>query len=209
MEQAAIIGIARHRIGVDGDGVTTLVVFHGCGLNCKYCINPQSLVNYNYSVIYTVEELYDEVKADSIYFIATNGGITFGGGEPLLQFQFIKAFRQLCDNDWRINVETSLNVPQENLSNLLDVVDGFIVDVKDMNPEIYKNYTGKDNAQVIENLKLLCEKKMQDKTLIRLPLIPGYNSEKSCEEGKSYLEKMGFERFESFDYINTSFYEQG
>ena len=61
---AKIIGIARHRLSTDGEGVTTLVAFHGCPLCCQYCLNPQSLDDGQYFREYTPEQLYTETRID-------------------------------------------------------------------------------------------------------------------------------------------------
>ncbi|WP_303274161.1 radical SAM protein, partial [uncultured Duncaniella sp.] len=103
---AKIIGIARHRLSTDGDGVTTLVAFHGCTLRCRYCLNPQSLGDSGRFREYSPEQLYAETRIDELYFIATNGGVTFGGGEPCLRPDFIRHFRELCGESWQINLET-------------------------------------------------------------------------------------------------------
>ena len=95
-----MIGISRHRLAIDGEGVTTLVAFHGCPLRCKYCLNPQSLSKDTQCIERTVEELIDEVRIDQLYFLATGGGITFGGGEPLLNYVYIKAFCRQCSKEW-------------------------------------------------------------------------------------------------------------
>ena len=108
--KAPFIGIMRHCINTDGNGVNTLVAFHGCPLKCKYCLNPQSITPNGILDNLTPRELQEIVSIDNIYFLATNGGITFGGGEPLLRSNFIREFRQICPSEWRINVETSLNV---------------------------------------------------------------------------------------------------
>ena len=92
---AKIFGLSRHRLTTDGEGVTTLVAFSGCPLRCKYCLNKASWDMAN-GRDYTPETLFEEVKIDQLYFLATHGGVTFGGGEPLLQVEFIKAFRELC-----------------------------------------------------------------------------------------------------------------
>ena len=84
MKSSYLIGISRHRIGVDGEGVTTLVAFHGCPLRCQYCLNPKALSPNGVWKRYTPEELYNHVKQDELYFCATGGGVTFGGGEPLI-----------------------------------------------------------------------------------------------------------------------------
>ena len=87
-----MIGISRHRLAIDGEGVTTLVAFHGCPLRCKYCLNPHSLSKDTQCIERSVEKLIDEVRIDQLYFLATGGGITFGGGEPLLNSAYIKEF---------------------------------------------------------------------------------------------------------------------
>ena len=133
MKAAPLIGISRHRLSTDGEGVTTLVAFHGCPLRCKYCLNPQSLHSEGIWKNYDCEQLYDEFRQDELYFLATNGGITFGGGEPCLQSDFIYEFRQLCGQEWQLSVETSLNVTQENIEKLVPVVDSYIIDIKEIN----------------------------------------------------------------------------
>ncbi len=125
-----VIGIARHRLQTDGQGVSTLVAFHGCPLHCRYCLNPQSLNNGRYWKRYDCRTLYEEVKVDELYFLATGGGVTFGGGEPCLQSEFIGKFRNFVGKEWLLTVETSLNVGQEYVERLLPVVDRFIIDIK-------------------------------------------------------------------------------
>lgn len=80
---ALISGISRHRLATDGEGVTTLVGFHGCPLCCGYCLNPHTLKDPSKCHVYTPLDLYAETRRDEIYFLATNGGITFGGGGKL------------------------------------------------------------------------------------------------------------------------------
>lgn len=58
MKTSVLIGLSRHRIGVDGAGVTTLVAFHGCPLDCKYCLNPQALSSKGVWKKFTPEELW-------------------------------------------------------------------------------------------------------------------------------------------------------
>ena len=96
------IAINRHRLSTDGEGVTTLVGFHGCPLHCEYCLNPQCLQSDGVWRRMTPGELYSEVEIDDLYFMATGGGICFGGGEPLLRSDFIKACR---DNEPRMEVD--------------------------------------------------------------------------------------------------------
>lgn len=197
---ARIIGISRHRLSTDGDGVTTLVAFHGCLLNCRYCLNPQSLVDGSRFKEYTPESLYREVRIDELYFLATNGGVTFGGGEPCLHPDFISRFRELCGDGWQINIETSLNVPSENIKSLLPTVNTLIIDIKDMNRDIYRDYTGQDNAQVLANLRFIADCWRQHDCIIRLPLIPDFNTETDRYASRTALEQLGFTRFDLFTY---------
>ncbi len=195
-----MIGRARHRLATDGDGVTTLVAFHGCPLHCRYCLNPQSLGDGGRFKEYTPESLYREVRIDELYFLATNGGVTFGGGEPCLRPDFIRHFRELCGETWQINLETSLNVPADNIASLLPVVNTLIIDIKDMNPEIYRNYTGQDNSLVLANLRLIADSGRQSDCIVRIPLIPDFNTNADRDASRAALEQLGFTRFDLFTY---------
>lgn len=199
-QRVKIIGIARHRLSTDGDGVTTLVAFHGCPLRCRYCLNPQSLDNGDRFREYSPEELYAETRIDELYFIATNGGVTFGGGEPCLRADFIREFSELCGASWQLNLETSLNVPSVNIETLLPVVNTMIIDIKDMNPDIYCSYTGQSNYLVIDNLRLIADSGRQKDCIIRLPLIPDFNTETDRTASRSILETLGFDNFDLFTY---------
>ena len=197
---ALIFGISRHRLTTDGEGVTTLVAFSGCPLRCKYCLNKASWDDAK-GRLYTPETLFEEVKIDQLYFLATKGGITFGGGEPLLQVEFIKEFRELCGSQWQLLAETSLNVPFENVETLDAVLDGYIVDIKDLNPEIYKAYTGKDNALAMSNLQWLLQHGDPNHIMLRVPHIPDFNTDDDVTRSMEQLKKMGVKHFDEFNYL--------
>ena len=199
--KASILGICRLRMGTDGHGVRTLVAFHGCPLRCKYCLNPDSLKDSEKVKRMLPEEVMEEVRKDELYYIATNGGITFGGGEPLLNSQYIKDILELGANKWSVAVETSLNVPRHHLELLLPYIDEYVVDIKDMNTQIYENYTGKSNDLVKENLKWLVGQGIAERILCRIPLIPNYNNASDQETSKKELSEMGITRFEMFTYL--------
>ena len=189
---APLIAINRHRLTTDGEGVTTLVGFHGCPLHCEYCLNAQCLQADGVWCRLTPGELYSEVEIDDLYFVATGGGICFGGGEPLLRSDFIKAFAEIMNPEWKLTIETSLNVPLENVKAIVSSVQMWYVDIKDMNPDIYKAYGCKENKQVISNLQWLAANGYADKVIIRLPLIPEYNTDEDRQMSQQQLEKMGF-----------------
>lgn len=198
---APFIAINRHRLTTDGKGVTTLVGFHGCPLHCEYCLNAQCLQADGVWCRLTPGELYSEVEIDDLYFVATGGGICFGGGEPLLRSDFIKAFAEIMNPEWKLTIETSLNVPLENVKAIPSLVQMWYVDIKDMNPDIYKAYGCKENKQVISNLQWLAANGYADKVIIRLPLIPEYNTDEDRQQSQQQLEKMGFTNFDKFNYI--------
>mgnify|MGYP000914974780 FL=1 len=198
---APFIAINRHRLTTDGEGVTTLVGFHGCPLHCEYCLNAQCLQADGVWCRLTPGELYSEVEIDDLYFVATGGGICFGGGEPLLRSDFIKAFAEIMNPEWKLTIETSLNVQLENVKAIASLVQMWYVDIKDMNPNIYKAYGCKENKQVVSNLQWLAANGYADKVIIRLPLIPEYNTDEDRQQSQQQLEKMGFTNFDKFNYI--------
>ena len=207
MKTAPLIGISRHRLTTDGEGVTTLVAFHGCPLRCKYCLNPQSLHSEGIWKHYDCMQLYEEVRLDELYFLATHGGITFGGGEPCLQSDVIYEFRHLCGQEWQLSVESSLNVPQENIEKLLPVIDYYIIDIKDINNDIYQQYTGKENEKVLNNLHYLIEHGKNEQIIVRTPIIPVYNSESDVDNSIRLLKEMGITQFDRFTYKTLNTYQ--
>lgn len=198
---AKFIGIRRHRLVTDGEGVTTLAAFWGCPLRCRYCLNPYCMDESFTGEMLTPQELYDRVKIDNLYFRASGGGVTFGGGEPLLQMSFLREFRALCGDAWRLYVETSLNVPLSSVQAAADIFDGFIVDVKDTDPNVYRRYTERDNTQMLQNLAWLISTVGAKRVLVRLPLIPNFNTEDDRRRSRALLENMGLTRFDEFTYI--------
>lgn len=126
--KAPIIGVERHRIATDGKGITTLVAFHGCPLRCRYCLNPQCLADGASYPAMTPQELYENVSVDNLYFLATGGGVTFGGGEPLLYSEFIHDFCRIVPQEWNICIETSLNVARNHMERLLPHIAHWYID---------------------------------------------------------------------------------
>ncbi len=199
MEEAPFIGIVRHRIQTDGKGVSTLAAFHGCPLHCRYCLNPQCQREGVWR-IFTPESLYEEVKIDQLYFLATGGGITFGGGEPSMYPDFIVRFHEICGPEWNLTLETSLNVPADNIRRLSSVINQFIIDIKETNDEIYRRYTGLSNQRVLDNLQELLKEGRGDDLVVRLPLIKDFNTQEDIERSTEKLRAMGVEHFDFFAY---------
>lgn len=198
-ETYPLLTLARHRLGIDGVGVTTLVAGAGCPLSCCWCINKKLLHQGTVTPV-TAQELYDKVRCDDLYFRATGGGVTFGGGEALLHVAFYEQFRCLCP-DWRLCVETSLAVLPELVCRSAAVIDDFIVDCKDMNPEIYHAYTGGDGALMRENLERLLCLIGPERITVRVPRIPAYNTAENQAKSAAVLRKMGITQLNLFNYV--------
>lgn len=199
-QQAPLIGISRHRLTVDGAGVTTLVAFHGCPLRCKYCLNSQCLSSDGVWRMMTSNDIMTLLQKDDLYFRATGGGVCFGGGEPLLRSDTIVELCQQMPEEWAVTIETSLNVPLRHVEAVAPFVRQWIIDIKDMNSEVYRSYTGIDNLRVIENLQWLADHIDLETVLIRLPLIPQYNTSEDVSSSRHILEDMGFTHFDEFKY---------
>lgn len=197
---ASFIGILRHRLQTDGKGVTTLAAFHGCPLRCQYCLNPQCHRADYQPIELTPQALYDRVKIDQLYFLATGGGVTFGGGEPALYSDFITRFRKLCGPEWNLTIESSLNVPMENIQQLFPVINHYFIDLKDANDEIYKRYTQQSNVRVKENLEWLAAQGIADRIIVRLPHIPDFNTEEDIQRSMEYLQGIGIQNMDIFTY---------
>ena len=190
-----LMGVSRLRMATDGVGITTLVAAWGCPLRCKMCLNPHCFDAASDVKHVTAEALYRRVKIDDLYFQAT------GGGEPLLHSPFIAEFHELCGNKWHITAESCLNIPEKRLEIAAECVDAFFVDIKDMNPDIYRRYTGRDNALVIRNLETLLQRVGSERITVRVPNIPGYNTPEDVHKSAEMLKNMGFTSLDVFTYI--------
>lgn len=204
-QKAEIMGINRHRMGTDGKGISTLITFYGCPLNCKYCLNPQCKSESTPCNYIEPNDLVNLLMVDDIYFKSTGGGIVFGGGEPLLNAEYIKEVCDLVPTKWKIRIETSLNVKWDKIELLLPYIDQWIIDIKDSNTEIYKNYTGADNLKVYDNVLRLSHKTGIEKLLIRIPKIPNYNTEKNIQESVKLYSNLGNIDVFEFRILNRNY----
>ena len=193
-----LLSLSRLRMEVDGDGVTTLVAGAGCPLSCRWCINRKVLRQTPTWV--TPEELYERTRIDDLYFRATGGGLSFGGGESLLHTAFYSAFRGLCP-DWRLLAETSLNVPRKAVEEAADTLDAFLVDIKTHIPAIYRAYTGGELSPAWENLKWLLANFDPDRVTVRVPQIPEYSTEAEQKKTAEAVKDLGAIHIDTFSYV--------
>lgn len=153
------------------------------------------------------EQLWSELSIDYCYYLATGGGITFGGGESLLHSKAIRKFIDIIPEGVAINLETSLNVPLgermflDIIEKVLDTGGQLIIDTKALDSDMYSQYTMQDNTKVQSNLRLLVDNGYQEKCIIRVPIIPEYKSKEVAKSEEIYYRKMGFTNIDVFDYV--------
>lgn len=179
---------------VDGPGVRFVVFLQGCNLRCKYCHNPETL-SIKENDLYTAEELFDRIERYKSY-IKNSGGVTFSGGEPLLQAeQLIPLFKLLKKNGYHIALDTNGSILNNSVKELLTYVDLVLLDVKMPCESLYYEYTGLKIKKVIEFLDYLENQKI--KTWIRQVVIEGVNdTDENIEFLNGILKKECIEKIE-------------
>lgn len=201
-----VMAISRLRMATDGQGISTLVAFFDCPLYCKYCVNEcchefSSLgIGETSRAAYEPEELIEVFRKDEIYYLMTGGGVVFGGGEPLLQSEFIHEVCKQADPRWKKRIETSLNVPWNLVEPLLDDLDEWIIDIKDTNCLIYEKYTGANNEKVLSNLFKMRDIVPPEKFHIRVPYIEGFNTPDDVEKSVEWIKDTLHVEPEVFNY---------
>ena len=118
----------------------------------------------------------------------------------MLHTEFLAAFRRIIPAEWRIYAESCLHIPEENVRAAARVMDHFFVDIKDMDPAVYRDYTGKDNALVKANLALLLSLVGAERVTVRVPLIPGFNTPEHTDASVAELQAMGVTLVDRFTY---------
>ena len=170
----------------DGPGVRTIVFLKGCPLRCRWCCNPESQsfecesittggVTKNLGEDITVGEILREVERDRAYYYRSGGGgMTLSGGECLMQPEFSEALLR-CAKEKGIStaIETTGYAPIEVIRRLLPYVDTVLMDIKHISSEKHKEFTGKDNALILENAKIIAREARR--LIIRTPVIPTFN----------------------------------
>ncbi len=125
----------------------------------------------------TSDEVLLEILKDKEYFDKSGGGVTFSGGECLLNTDFMCDILKKCkEKGIKTLVESAFYVPWKNIESVASFVDMFYVDIKHMNSKKHKEYTGKGNELILDNIAKLVE--ICNRVMIRIPLIPGVNDDK-------------------------------
>jgi len=205
--QALIFDIKRFAIH-DGPGIRVTIFFKGCPLGCWWCHNPESRSFKPQKVIreqkvngrtFLVEELVgreisvpglmQEILKEKVFMEESGGGVTFSGGEPLLQPDFlIEVLKRCKDNGIHTSVDTTGYASWKFLKQVMTWTDLFLYDLKHLDDEVHKEYTGVSNKNILKNLKLLHDAGKD--IVIRFPVIPGVNNDKQhIKVLRNYLKK--------------------
>ena len=170
----------------DGNGIRTIVFLKGCVLRCRWCCNPESQ-EYQIQTMtvqgvpkvigrdVTVEEVMETVEKDRPYYRRTGGGLTLSGGESLCQPEFARDLLHAA-KEWGIStaLESMGCAKYETIEQILPYLDQYLLDIKHMDPEKHKEFTGKRNDLMLENAKKIAASHMTELS-IRVPVIPGFN----------------------------------
>ena len=197
-----IFDIQRYSIH-DGNGIRTIVFLKGCVLRCRWCCNPESQ-EYQIQTMtvqgvpkvigrdVTVGEVMETVEKDRPYYRRTGGGLTLSGGESLCQPEFA---RDLLRAAKECGISTALEsmgcAKYETIEQILPYLDQYLLDIKHMDPEKHRAFTGKRNDLMLENAKKIAASHMTELS-IRVPVIPGFNdTSKEIHDIAAYTKELG------------------
>ncbi|NIO49251.1 MAG: glycyl-radical enzyme activating protein [Candidatus Aminicenantes bacterium] len=152
----------------------------------------------------TVREVMDEIEKDKVFFDESGGGITFSGGEPLMQLDFLEALlKEIKKKDIHITLDTSGYIAFDDLDRISDKVDLFLYDLKIMDDEKHEKFTGVSNRLILDNLRKLAGK--EKSIAVRIPLVSGINDDdQSVQMFAEYIMSL-----EKIKQINVLAYHKG
>jgi pyruvate formate lyase activating enzyme len=188
----------------DGEG---LVVDHSACNGCALCVEacPSGSLSIAGREI-DAEQLVREIEKDVLLFDNSGGGVTFSGGEPLFQPAFLKELLVRCRSRGIHTVlETSGLAPVRTFESIINHVDLFFFDLKLLDDEDHKKYTGVSNSVIKKNLRTLAERRGKD-VILRFPVITGINdTEKNVEEFQSFARSLrGISEVDLLPYHDVS-----
>ncbi len=187
--EGMIFDIQRYALH-DGAGIRTLVFLKGCPLRCPWCHNPEGQQKGQQVMRYEdgtekvagrrmgVEDVLREVEKYTIFYDQSGGGVTFSGGDPLLQPGFLRELLKACKaHDLSTAVETSGYARWEDVAEVAPLVDLWLYDLKLMDPERHRTWTGVSNRRILRNLEGLAA--AGARLIVRIPVVPGVNDDRA------------------------------
>jgi len=193
----------------DGPGIRTTVFFKGCPLRCWWCHNPESQklrpeidirkIQLDGKIFeqertvgqwMTVEEVMKEIDKEVPFYEESGGGVTFSGGEPLTQPDFLLELLMTCKaKGYHTAVDTSGHAKTEFVERIIPYTDLFLFDIKHLDLQTHRYFTGVGNRLILENLAIIAKSK--SRIIIRIPVIPNINdSEAHLSELRQYLKSF-------------------
>lgn len=181
----------------DGPGIRTTVFFKGCPLNCLWCHNPES-INPQCETIHlsrkmdgkiyphtksigeviSTAEIISKLEKDQLIMDESGGGVTFSGGEPMLQPHFLKELLTECKNrELHTTVDTSGFASESILNEIIPLTDLFLFDLKSLNPDLHEKGTGVPLSVILKSFKIITEHNKDIR--LRIPVIPEFNYSKT------------------------------
>jgi len=201
-----IFSIKRYAIH-DGPGIRVTFFMKGCPLDCWWCHNPEGKPAEQTSVErvdrvgekeftsvelvgkeYTADELVKKADKDRVFMEQSGGGVTFSGGEPLMQFDFLlEALQAMKKAGYHTTVDTSGHTSPERLQAIRPYTDLFLFDIKHLDPETHMKFTGVSNDLILSNFDMLLNDGAE--IMIRVPVVPGVTADKVYfEQLRSFIE---------------------
>ena len=200
-----VFNIKRYAIH-DGPGIRVTVFLKGCTLECWWCHNPEGIspeveyieridrigekefkVKEKVGKEYSIEDILEILSKEKVFIEESGGGVTFSGGEPLNQIDFLEEALTECKKEGvHTAVDTSGLIAESKLKKIMPITDLFLFDLKQLDTEKHKRYTGVHNKQILSNYNYLLGEGKD--VILRIPVIPGYNDdEKHLKDLKDYL----------------------
>lgn len=193
--QGLIFSVKRYSIH-DGPGIRVTFFMKGCPLSCWWCHNPEGISpgmetvvqtrkvgekefsdNEEVGKYYSVSDIIEILEKDRIFIQQSHGGVTFSGGEPMMQPEFLLDALKACNaNGYHTAVDTSGYSSPESFLSIIPFTDLFLFDIKHLDVLRHTEYTGASNIGILDNLRMVL--KSGKDVMVRIPLIPGKNDDR-------------------------------
>lgn len=189
----------------DGDGIRSTVFLKGCPLRCAWCANPESwsaAVEKGFGQRLSVAELMKILRRDEIFYRESGGGVTFSGGEPLAQPDFLRAALTACRRAGYHTALESCALAEAGLAaELYALADQVFVDLKHLSRDDHRKYTGQSNELILANIQNLL--KTHPNVTVRMPLMAGVNDQpEHIRAVAGFLKGGNLKGFEFMPYHN-------
>jgi pyruvate formate lyase activating enzyme len=189
-----IFSVKRYSIH-DGPGIRVTFFMKGCPLSCIWCHNPEGISPFPDTIeqtdrvgdkefvrkedvgkFYTVDDILNILEKEKVFINESKGGVTFSGGEPMMQTEFLRESLKACKAaGYHTAVDTSGYSSAENFNSIIPFTDLFLFDLKHLDDVPHIEFTGVSNIRILENYRLLI--KSGKDIMLRIPVIPGMNDD--------------------------------